>query len=236
MSFGSNYCSTSIADFHRSCPSCAYDLCLSCCRGLREGCLPGRDRQFGININIQEDFLNALMQWRANPDGSIPCPPVVGGCGNSLLQLKHIFPENMLLMLEEKANTIVGLESSEELRENSGPCTCFCLSEKNDSGSDSLRKAASREGCDDNLLYCPSARYIQEGEVEHFQKHWAKGQPVIVRDVLDLSSGLSWEPMVMWRALREKKVRKVKSENFELKAIDCLDWCEVSFCICLAYG
>ncbi|XP_020592611.1 lysine-specific demethylase JMJ25-like isoform X2 [Phalaenopsis equestris] len=225
-----NYCSTSIVDFHRSCPCCAYDLCLSCCRGLREGCLPGHNGQCGINADINENFLIALMQWRANDDGSIPCPPeVVGGCGNSLLQLKHIFSENMLLMLEEKANIIVGLESSEHkvLHENSGASTCFCVSEKNDSVSVAIRKAASREGCDDNLLYCPSARYVQEGEAEHFQKHWAKGQPVIVRDVLDLSSGLSWEPMVMWRALREKKVRKVKSENFEVRAIDCLDWCEV---------
>ncbi|KAL0904675.1 hypothetical protein M5K25_026806 [Dendrobium thyrsiflorum] len=225
-----NYCSTSIADFHRNCSSCAYDLCLSCCRGLRNGCLPGHSGQCGVNTDIPEDLLNARLQWRANADGSIPCPPeVLGGCGSSLLQLKHILSEDMLFELEEKANGIVGLKSSEltESHENSGACACFCVSGKIDSDSGSLRKAASREGCEDNLLFCPSARCIPGGELEHFQKHWAKGEPVIVRDVLDLSSGLSWEPMVMWRALREKKVRKVKTENFEVKAIDCLDWCEV---------
>ncbi|XP_020675435.2 lysine-specific demethylase JMJ25 isoform X1 [Dendrobium catenatum] len=225
-----NYCSTSIADFHRNCSSCAYDLCLSCCRGLREGCLPGHSSQCGVNTEASEDLLNALLQWRANADGSISCPPeVLGGCGSSLLQLKHILSEDMLFELEKKANGIVGLKSSEltESHENSGACPCFCVSEKIDSDSDSLRKAASREGCEDNLLFCPSASCIPRGELEHFQKHWAKGEPVIVRDVLDLSSGLSWEPMVMWRALREKKVRKVKTENFEVMAIDCLDWCEV---------
>lgn len=34
-------CKTSIVDYHRKCPYCSYDLCLSCCRGLREGCQPG---------------------------------------------------------------------------------------------------------------------------------------------------------------------------------------------------
>ncbi|KAK8939892.1 hypothetical protein KSP40_PGU015176 [Platanthera guangdongensis] len=224
-----NYCSTSIADYHRSCPNCSYDLCLSCCKGLRECSLPGHKGQFGINADTPE-ILNALMQWRASADGSIRCPPeALDGCGNSLLQLKCINPEDLFVELEEKVKTIVAHTSSEavESHENSGNCTCFFMPGKFNSGGCEVRKSASREGCDDNLLYCPRARYINEGEVEHFQKHWVKGEPVIVRDVLDLSSGLSWEPMVMWRALREKKVKKVKSENFEVKAIDCLDWCEV---------
>ncbi|XP_028554204.1 lysine-specific demethylase JMJ25-like [Dendrobium catenatum] len=206
-----NYCSSSIADFHRNCSSCAYDLCLSCCRGLREGSLPGHSSQCGVNTDIPEDLLNAhcngeqllmvvflvhLKYWVV---------VVVLFCSSSIFFQK-------IFELEEKANGIVGLKSSEltESHENSGVCPCFCVSGKIDSHSGSLRKAASREGCEDNLLFCPSARCIPGGELEHFQKHWAKGEPVIVRDVLDLSSGLSWEPMVMWCALREKKVRKVK--------------------------
>ncbi|RWW22402.1 hypothetical protein GW17_00013404 [Ensete ventricosum] len=80
---------------------------------------------------------------------------------------------------------------------------------------------------------------IQQGELDHFQKHWLKGEPVIVRDVLELTSGLSWEPMVMWRALREKKLTEKASERLTVKAIDCLYWCEVSFksyaCCCALY-
>lgn len=37
----SNNCKTSIVDFHRSCTSCLYDLCLTCCREIRDGCLQG---------------------------------------------------------------------------------------------------------------------------------------------------------------------------------------------------
>lgn len=37
----SDNCKTSIVDFHRSCKKCSYDLCLSCCRQLRQGPNPG---------------------------------------------------------------------------------------------------------------------------------------------------------------------------------------------------
>lgn len=37
----SNNCRTSIADFLRSCPSCSYDLCLICCREIRESHMQG---------------------------------------------------------------------------------------------------------------------------------------------------------------------------------------------------
>ncbi|CAA6666617.1 unnamed protein product [Spirodela intermedia] len=96
-----------------------------------------------------------------------------------------------------------------------------------DDTNTTLRKAACREDSTDNYLYCPTSRDIREGDVEHFQKHWVKGEPVIVRDVLEFTSGLSWEPMVMWRALREKTKSRAGFEHFAVKAIDCLDWCEV---------
>ncbi|KAF2322084.1 hypothetical protein GH714_006419 [Hevea brasiliensis] len=37
-----NHCATSIVDLHRSCPKCAYELCLSCCHEIREGSLSSR--------------------------------------------------------------------------------------------------------------------------------------------------------------------------------------------------
>ncbi|KAK8634934.1 hypothetical protein V6N13_022814 [Hibiscus sabdariffa] len=46
-------------------------------------------------------------------------------------------------------------------------------------------------------------------------------------NIFRLVSGLSWEPMVMWRALRH-----IKNTNYELqlevKALDCLDWSELA--------
>ncbi|KAK1311648.1 hypothetical protein QJS10_CPA07g00709 [Acorus calamus] len=58
-------------------------------------------------------------------------------------------------------------------------------------------------------------------------KHWVKGEPVIVSNVLEFTSGLSWEPIVMWRALHEKKHNMGFSDDLAVEAIDCLDMCEV---------
>ncbi|KAL0915816.1 hypothetical protein M5K25_013275 [Dendrobium thyrsiflorum] len=225
-----NYCSTSLADFHRSCSSCSYDLCLSCCRDLRGGCLFRQHvKQGSVSNYFAEDHVTEPMQWKSNADGSIPCPPKeMGGCGSAILHLKCIFPEDLLSEMELKANRILEHQSIEH---GSPPhdiiyCPCLDASRMIDFGINTLRKAASREGSD-NYLYCPSAKDTQSGELEHFRRHWVKGEPIVVRDVLDLTSGLSWEPKVMWRALREKKRKEVNFENFEVKAIDCLDFCEV---------
>lgn len=249
-----NNCRTSLVDFHRSCPSCSYDLCLSCCREIREGRLPGGDWRMLPEFvyrgkgylhgeaalraprgqecgSIPKDPPIALKEWKANSDGSIPCPPKeIGGCGSSILELKCMFPEEQLLELEQNANVIVGSNDFSELAHLSTRCSCFTRSGQINFNNNMLRKAACREDSDDSYLYCPTARDVQNGELEHFQRHWSRGEPVIVRDVLELTSGLSWEPMVMWRALREttkSKKSKVKTEQLAVKAIDCLDWCQV---------
>ncbi|KAF6158174.1 hypothetical protein GIB67_014968 [Kingdonia uniflora] len=52
--------------------------------------------------------------------------------------------------------------------------------------------------------------------------------PVIVGDALDMASGLSWDPMILSRALRKKKTSKVfkNQPHLEETAIDCLLWSE----------
>ncbi|XP_020112685.1 lysine-specific demethylase JMJ25-like isoform X1 [Ananas comosus] len=255
-----NNCRTSIADFHRSCPSCSYDLCLSCCRELREGLIPGgedielvqyedrgKDYLFGgLNTNRRtssrrhislamnktplkdkKTLLN-VQDWKPNSDGSIPCPPdELGGCGNANLELKCMFSENLLSELEEKADAMARSGKFAEFINIDTQCSCFAALNNISSSSPAVRLAAHRENSDGNHLYCPSARDIQDGAIEHFQKHWSKGEPVIIRDVLEFTSGLSWEPFVMWRALREKKRQENITENLAVKAVDCLDWCEV---------
>ncbi|VFQ77344.1 unnamed protein product [Cuscuta campestris] len=42
-------CNTSIVDLHRTCPSCSYDLCLTCCHEIRDGCLQKGHR----NVTLQ---------------------------------------------------------------------------------------------------------------------------------------------------------------------------------------
>lgn len=194
----------------------------------------------GSSTRQASSHVTQLNEWRANEDGSIPCPPKeIGGCGSSLLELRCMFKESLLSALEEKAEAIVKESQFLECIGNSDRCPCFSATGQTDNSSRMLRKAACRDNSDDNCLYCPTASDIQQGELDHFQKHWLKGEPVIVRDVLELTSGLSWEPMVMWRALREKKLAEKASERLTVKAIDCLDWCEVSFeshACCYGYG
>lgn len=96
------------------------------------------------------------------------------------------------------------------------------------SGREMLHRLASREGSNDNCLYYPTFTGNQQEDFYYFQRHWAKGEPVIVRNTLESSTGLSWEPMVMWRALCENGNSDINLEMSEVKAIDCLAGCEVS--------
>ncbi|XP_042500366.1 lysine-specific demethylase JMJ25-like [Macadamia integrifolia] len=259
-----NNCKTSIVDFHRSCPSCSYDLCLTCCREIRDGCLQGgreevkeefydrgtaylhgdlssekkkssRPRRsskldHGDHAYFQRDQeAHKLMSvWRANENGSIPCPPMeMGGCGCGLLELKRIFEDNWAAELEKKAEKIAKKNKVNDVPGTSEQwCSCFNSVGLIDSINESLRKSASRKDSRDNYLFSPRAEDVQNGALEHFHHHWIKGEPVIVRNVLELTSGLSWEPMVMWRAFRE--ITSVKrSTHLTVTAIDCLDLCEV---------
>ena len=133
----------------------------------------------------------------------------------------------MLSDLEERADRIVRSKVfAKAVTKRTDQCPCY-----DHSGSvriHDVREAANRKGSSDNHIYCPVATGIKEDDLVHFQMHWTKGEPVIVSDVLQLTSGLSWEPLVMWRALREKKTNgDVEDEHFAVRAIDCLDWNEV---------
>ncbi|KAF0934405.1 hypothetical protein E2562_025022 [Oryza meyeriana var. granulata] len=169
------------------------------------------------------DCTPSLRQWRANSNGSIPCPPkALGGCGDCLLELRCLFDDKAISELLDKANSVVNKGTEQEL----GGSRCSCFTESGEVNNETSRKLACRENSDDNYIYCPTAREVQSGALDHFQQHWLKGQPVIVRDSLELTSGLSWEPMVMWRALREKRDKK-EHERLSVIALDCLTWFEV---------
>ena len=73
-------------------------------------------------------------------------------------------------------------------------------------------------------MYCPTVQDIKCENLQHFQKHWIRGEPVIVRNVLDDTSGLSWDPMVMWRDFRETTKGKFREETKKVNAIDCMEW------------
>ncbi|KAH7434700.1 hypothetical protein KP509_06G031200 [Ceratopteris richardii] len=229
-------CNTSIVDLYRHCSECTYDLCLVCCEELRDGKQPGGEQAGSAKFNLQEsakqsvqdssDDEGELPPWILGKDGSIPCPPRErGGCGSPQLSLRRIGKPGFLSKLVTVAETALEGKSPRSV-ELQGPCD-FCAHIRGKSHGKRLRKAANRTDNEDNYIYCPSALDLHENNLHHFQHHWRQGHPIIVRNVLDKTKGLSWEPMVMWRAFRETTKNKIAEEAKTVKAIDCLDWCEV---------
>ncbi|KAM0943171.1 putative transcription factor & chromatin remodeling &Metalloenzymes JmjC family [Dioscorea sansibarensis] len=231
-----NNCKTSIVDFHRVCSNCDYELCLRCCQELRSGDLRGccqfvtphypyrgeaymhgGDPLPGVSQENESSTTNYhinIAKWKANSNGSIPCPPTaVGGCGSSVLELRHIFPKNFLLDLEAKAEKLGSSLHADAPTEQKYSCSCPT--------TEMSRKAASRTDSSDNYLYCPSLAEIEEDGMVHFQNHWLKGEPVIVSGLVNERSGLCWEPMAMCRAICNNE------GGYKMKAIDCLACCEV---------
>ncbi|XP_050368486.1 lysine-specific demethylase JMJ26-like isoform X2 [Argentina anserina] len=232
-----NHCATSIVDLHRSCPKCSYELCLSCCREIRQECLLDRAevkfqyRNRGCeyihggdpspeccSVEAPNNHIEPVTSWKANNDNSITCAlKEMGGCGESNLALKRILPCDWITKLEAKAKTLLDICETKD---------CTFKHECGETSTDMLQKAASREDSCDNYLYCPVSRdTLKEGGLLNFKKHWTNGEPVIVKNVLEQANGLSWEPMVMWRALSENM--DPNSSSKEVKTIDCLAGCEV---------
>ncbi|KAL2318140.1 hypothetical protein Fmac_032016 [Flemingia macrophylla] len=221
----SDNCNTSIVNFHRSCPNpnCQYDLCLACCMELRNGL---QCEEIPASGNQGTDDTQPLTSvWRAEINGGIPCPPKArGGCGTTFLSLKRLLEAKWVDKLVKNVEELTIKYQPPNIDLSLG-CS-MCQSFEEDAVHNFVRKAASREISYDNYLYCPDAVKMEDKDFEHFQRHWIRGEPVIVRNVFEKGSGLSWNPMVMWRAFRGAK-KILKEEAAAFKAIDCLDWCEV---------
>lgn len=189
-----------------------------------------------VNGSDKSEGSSFQFEWKANGDGSISCPPEsLGGCGKEILELRCIFSNDAkdvdfrpglpeLLEIAEEVAAESNLVNMHEVSERL--CPCFTSDGQINLNSSHLRKAALRPDANDNFLYCPQAQDIQTEDLTHFMSHWNRGEPVVVSDVLSTATGLSWEPMVMWRAFRQ-----IKNQNHSLQlnvtAIDCLDLSEV---------
>ncbi|KAI4311393.1 hypothetical protein MLD38_036295 [Melastoma candidum] len=192
-----------------------------------QGVVNGSDKSEGSSLQFE---------WKANENGSISCPPErLGGCGKGILELRRIFSNDAkdtdlrpglsdLLKIAEDFSSEVNLVDLHEVSERL--CPCFTSDGHFNLNSSHLRKAASRPDANDNYLYCPQAQEIEPEDLSHFMSHWKRGEPVVVSDVLSTATGLSWEPMVMWRAFRQIKNRN-HSLQLDVTAIDCLDFSEL---------
>ncbi|CAH2054604.1 unnamed protein product [Thlaspi arvense] len=148
-----------------------------------------------------EDCVKHPSMWKANEAGSIACY-----CGAGDLELRRILPDgyvsDLVKKVEENAEASKLLDLPEKVMER---CPCFNSEGHIDMDNNKSLKAACREGSEDNYLYFPSVTDIEKDDLKHFQHHWVKGEPVVVRNVLESTAGLSWEPMVMHRACRQEE-------------------------------
>lgn len=148
-------------------------------------------------------------------------------CSHSLLELRCIFPLSWTKELEVSAEEIVCSYDFPESADASSHCTlCFGEDHKVDE-TEEFQKVAFREDSNDNYLYYPSLLDIRLDDLEHFQRHWVKGHPVIVRDVQEISD-LTWDPVVMFCTYLERTITRYENSTSLPEASNNLDWCEVS--------
>ncbi|KAK6781173.1 hypothetical protein RDI58_023357 [Solanum bulbocastanum] len=219
-----NYCSAFIVDFHRSCSSCSYKLCLTCCKELRNGNLQADASEVRMqNIDngpgyfpgmakvITRDQTEVAMEskWKPMGNGAISCPPKdMGGCSEGTLYLRCLFSEYLIFELLLRAKEIAqkcNLHIDSALDHYSSKSK----GEPSTSGP-KLCKAAARENSSDNYLFSPAAVDIQSTNSMHFRHSFSKGEPVIVTGVHDRALRLSWEPTVNVLMHTEAVVPKVE--------------------------
>lgn len=230
-----DFCRAPIIDYHRHCPTCSYDLCLSCCNDIRDAskCFvkdemrPVPDEfhnkekvkvsEHSNLSDVQLHKFQRLTDWKADNDGSIVCPgKTYGGCGSSVLTLKRIFKMNWVAKLVKNVEEMV---NGCKIDNSGSPLETL----------DSLKVCeASHRDNNDNFLYCPSSEDLKNEGIKDFRMHWRKGKPVIVKEVCDASALANWDPLDIWRGIRETAEEKMKGVNRIVKAIDYSDWTEIN--------
>ncbi|XP_051133676.1 lysine-specific demethylase JMJ28 [Andrographis paniculata] len=247
-------CKASIFDYHRTCTNCSYNLCLHCCwehsqhssyqhssygRLKLRSCKKRKIYLTGDPLLLKKNPLKqdsgglpcsaviSMQYWGNSDDGSIPCPPKeIGGCGDGILDLRCVFPFNWARDLEIKAEEIL---CGYDFRESAdvSPCCLLCDSIWTNSSEVKLPGELPRRiGFNNCYLYCPSVKELHREDLVHFQKHWGKGHPVIVRNVLQSPNCLCWDPVIMFSSYMENKCSKSCNED-DMRATNTLDWCEV---------
>ncbi|CAN1805138.1 Lysine-specific demethylase JMJ25 [Linum perenne] len=200
----SHICKTAIFDYYRTCSSCGCDVCLVCCREIRDYYRTGPQPKSSWNVDAIDDIRCA--------------------CGSGNLELRTLFSSNWVSQLVNRAEGLLQGLGVVSVPPSANKCAC-CNS--NGDQCDQLLKASSRKESDDNYLFYPKAKDLTEEDYEHFRHHWMKGEPVIVGNVLETGTGLSWDPEVMWRAFRQIKSKK-HDALYDVKTLYCLDWREVA--------
>ncbi|KAK8953324.1 Growth-regulating factor 1 [Platanthera guangdongensis] len=235
-------CRIPIFDYHRHCSQCMYDLCLTCCCDIRQASLVGDNGELTYKVTNHKvipqsasmsgvDFTHLFLKWKVNSDGSIPCgPDETGGCGFTKLILRRILKINWTGKLLKNAEEMVNGCKGSDLH---GPelCVSSCMGSLNSQWKGSvhkdLQKCSSRNDSNDNFLYYPASEDIKREGICHFHKFWVKGQPVIIKNVLERSLASGWEPMEIWKGVQDTLDEEMNENDVIVKAIDYLNQSEV---------
>ncbi|KAL4590313.1 hypothetical protein LXL04_003241 [Taraxacum kok-saghyz] len=193
-------CLISIFGLHQYCSRCKYETCLTCSKEIRSNCRKNR------RTSTSQSGPNMV----AENNGSLFC---VSKCGRTLMHLRDILEETWISNLETRAEKINN-KSKINLPPDNKHDSLFP-----ETSSDYHIRAANREGSNDNYLYCRLSKDAED-DLILFRNHLSKGEPLVIKDVLDQTHGISWEPMVMSRALCEHVNPEVRSEMSELQVID----------------
>ncbi|KAK9681773.1 hypothetical protein RND81_10G026700 [Saponaria officinalis] len=248
-----NNCKSPILDFHRSCPNCSYNLCLSCCREYSQGgCLQDTEKSCsrshstllpGLRIRSEKTHTSTPSHGTANAELSaaaaasppestaclhISCPPMeLGGCDNSLLDLRCIFPLNWTKELEISATETASGQEVAQTTDNSLHCSsCASISQASVS-SKVILEASRRKKSHDNFIYCPSSFDDHHTVLAHFQKHWNRGHPVKVQNALKCSEAFSCDPLAVFCSCLENNSNNCVNKDDSTEAVNCTDWYEV---------
>lgn len=128
--------------------------------------------------------------------------------------------------MEVKAEEIVCSYDFPETLDKSSSCSLCIDKDRKNKRYKKLQEAAQRKDSNDNCLFYPTVLDINSDHFEHFQKHWGRCHPVIVRDLLQSTPNLRWDPLVMFSSYLERSITRYENNKDLLET--CLDWWEVS--------
>ncbi|GKF26604.1 hypothetical protein Tco_0082498, partial [Tanacetum coccineum] len=146
-----SFCSTSIVGLIRSCPKCDYEVCLTCCREIRNNQALQNVAEFG-KCGKADNYWNvrnniATFSKPVIKDNDITCPKC-----NNVLELMHTLENDWISKLEARANSIL---------ETNNPTYIEPVQLEDICGTN-FKAASSRSGSDDNYLYCPVSKDVLE--------------------------------------------------------------------------
>ncbi|PWA72072.1 JmjC domain-containing protein [Artemisia annua] len=211
-----SFCRACIADVHRSCGVCPYILCTLCCEEFRDGYLHSDLENLKNTMRVRTRTMPSNKSWRFFPNGDIRCPPKsLGGCGKDFLHLKSLYPFGYTKDLESSAKEIVHkYKFKKPFKVDS--LSSFQCGTYDEVGSAIAGKLIKNKSC------FPITKESLGKNLKDNLKHWGKGQPLVIAEVLKDHQNLNWNfGYIICEYLKKS------AESQKLKTTR--DWCEVQF-------